>query len=82
MIDCDYYSSTKTILDWLQPMLKSGTIFYFDDYWSFHGHPDYGELRAINEFNKMNQGRILQRGCVYGLGEHTFIYSRESWEYQ
>ena len=30
-IDCDYYSSTKTVLEWLSPMLISGTIIYFDD---------------------------------------------------
>ena len=28
-IDVDYYSSTKTILNWLKPILPSGTLFFF-----------------------------------------------------
>jgi hypothetical protein len=50
-VDVDYYSSTKTVLEFLRPMLWSGSTFYFDDLWSFDGHPEYGQLCAVNEFN-------------------------------
>jgi tetratricopeptide (TPR) repeat protein len=31
-IDCDIYSSTKTVLDLLSPRIKKGTIMIFDEY--------------------------------------------------
>jgi hypothetical protein len=31
-IDCDIYSSTKTVLDLLNPRIKKGTIIIFDEY--------------------------------------------------
>lgn len=79
-IDCDYYSSTKTVIDWLNQLLISGTPFYFDDIWSFHGHPNMGELRAINEFNREGNGHLTRRG-IYGLEDQTYIYSTKEWEF-
>lgn len=55
-IDCDYYSSTKIVLEWLRLILNSGTLFYFDDIWSFCGHPEFGEIAAIYEFNDAGKG--------------------------
>lgn len=73
-IDCDYYSSTKTVLDWLCPILTTGTIFYFDDIWSFSGDPNCGEIRAINEFNQQNNG-LLTSYPIHGMPSRSFIYS-------
>ena len=30
-LDCDLYSSTRSVLDWLTPHLRPGTLVYFDD---------------------------------------------------
>jgi len=30
-VDCDLYSSTRCVLDWLAPRLSPGTLVYFDD---------------------------------------------------
>lgn len=80
-IDCDYYSSTKTVLEWLRPMLFSGTLFYFDDIWLFHGNPNYGELAAINEFNRDGEGQLVP--CpIFGLGSKVFMYSRKEFEFK
>ena len=79
-IDCDYYSSTKTILEWLHPLLLSGTVIHFDDIWSFDGHPEMGELRAINEFNQQGHGHLTPRG-LHGYREQTYIYSAKNWEF-
>lgn len=79
-IDCDYYSSTKLALDFLRPLLKSGCMFYFDDIWAFHGHPQLGELGAINEFNSEASGQLTP--ChAYGVLHHSYIYSAKDWEY-
>ena len=51
-IDVDYYSSAKTILEWIYPISQDGTIFYFDDIFEYLGNLSKGEYRAIEEFNK------------------------------
>jgi hypothetical protein len=79
-IDCDYYSSTATALTWMAPFLNSGTIFRFDDIWSFHGNPDYGELKAILELNKSQWGQ-LSPFPVCGLNSYVYIFSRKKFEY-
>ena len=81
-VDVDYYSSTKVVLDWLEPILPSGAVFYFDDVWSFHGNPGYGELAAINEFNKSERGfltpcHILSSGEI---SDSCYIYSNKEIE--
>jgi len=76
-IDCDYYSSTKTILNWLHPILKDGTKFYFDDIWHFNGNQNFGELRAINEFNQNNQ--LLIPYPVHGMPSQSYIYSNSAY---
>ncbi len=58
-IDCDYYSSTASVLNWLEPLLIEGSVVYFDDLDIYHGNPHKGELRAIFEFNQQNSSRGL-----------------------
>ena len=74
-IDVDYYSSAKTVLDWLRPLLPAGCLFYFDDLWSFNGSSTRGELGAINEFNKNGQGRLLPFQLVPTLADLCYIYT-------
>jgi O-methyltransferase len=49
-IDCDLYSSTKVVLEYLAPRLVDGAIVVFDDWWLYRGRPDKGEQRAFAEF--------------------------------
>ena len=49
-VDCDLYSSTKTVLDFLTPIIKKNTIVIFDD-WNCYGASDEkGERLAFKEF--------------------------------
>jgi len=43
-IDCDLYSSARTVLEWLQPHLRPGTLVYFDELVDSHN-----EMRAFME---------------------------------
>lgn len=79
-VDVDYYSSTKTVLEWLRPILRSGTLFYFDDIWSFHGNPNYGQLAEINEFNKAEDG-FLASFPKFGMSSMIYIFSKKEFEY-
>jgi tetratricopeptide (TPR) repeat protein len=52
-IDCDIYSSTKTVLDFLSPRIKKGTIIIFDEYignlhWEEDEHKAF--MESINRY--------------------------------
>ena len=77
-IDCDYYSSCRTVLEWVSPLLRTGAILYFDDVWEFWGHPDYGEVAAIREFERSGRGSLLPLAQVdFGGRCYVFVNSGE-----
>lgn len=47
-IDCDLYSSAKTVLDQLVDRFNSGTIIVFDEYFNYPGWKN-GEFKAFRE---------------------------------
>ena len=51
-IDCDYYSSTKTVLKRLLPFIPSGCVIYFDDIYQNYSSRFTGEMRAVYELNQ------------------------------
>ncbi|MGB6442627.1 MAG: hypothetical protein WBF81_04950, partial [Thermoplasmata archaeon] len=68
---------------WIEPLLTSGAVFYFDDIWAFHGHPDRGELGAIAEFNRKGNGWLIpfdKYGTVSTQG-HVYIFCRSRFEF-
>jgi hypothetical protein len=79
-VDVDYYSSTKTVLEFLAPMLVSGATFYFDDLWSFDGHPDYGQLCALREFNEARSavGQLVANPIFHN---RIFTYYNKKYEF-
>lgn len=58
-MDADFHSSTLTAFTWIQPILASGVLFRFDDIWAFYGHPEKGEIKAIND-NELKNGTLTQ----------------------
>lgn len=53
-VDCDLYSSTKTIFDELGPRVVSGTIIVFDEYFNYPNWQQH-EFKAFKEFVDANQ---------------------------
>lgn len=51
-IDCDYYSSTRTVIERLLPFIPSGCVFCFDDIYQNHSSRFTGEMRAVFELNQ------------------------------
>lgn len=54
-IDCDLYSSTRTVLDLLNPRILPGTVIVFDEMYPWADPEDYnlwaeGEFRALGEW--------------------------------
>jgi len=48
-VDCDLYSSTKTIFDFLGDKLQSGTVILFDEYFNYPNWKNH-EFKAFQEF--------------------------------
>lgn len=48
-VDCDLYSSTRTIFECLAKRIKPGTVIVFDEYFNYSGW-EQGEFRAFQEF--------------------------------
>ena len=53
-IDCDIYSSTKTVLNCSKKNIKKGTIIIFDEFLNYEGWQN-NEYRAFIEFTKNNK---------------------------
>ncbi|MEW5827329.1 MAG: class I SAM-dependent methyltransferase [Chloroflexota bacterium] len=48
-VDCDLYSSTRTVFTALEKRLCPGTVILFDEFFNYPGWKD-GEIRAFTEF--------------------------------
>ena len=55
-IDCDLYSSTKTIFEELGNYIQTGTVILFDEYFNYPGWKN-GEFKAFQEFVGKNSVR-------------------------
>ena len=82
-VNVDYYSSTKTVLKWIHRFAPTGCLFYFDDIWLFYGHPEMGQVAAINEFNQSGAGYLIpypELGTT--VGGRSFVFARKEFELQ
>jgi hypothetical protein len=48
-IDCDVYSSAKSVFDGIRDRIKPGTVIQFDEYFNYPGWREH-EFRAFHEF--------------------------------
>ena len=71
-IDCDLYESTVPVLDFIVPFVQTGTIFCFDDWFSFAGHFMKGEIRATREWLERNPDIRLTQYRDFGV---TYPYT-------
>ena len=56
-VDCDLYSSAKTVFESMGPMVVTGTVIVFDQYFNYPGWEKY-EFKVFQEF-------VAERGCSY-----------------
>jgi O-methyltransferase len=72
-IDCDLYESTVPVLRFVTPLLQTGTLVYFDDWFSYRGSMDGGEPRAAREWLAKNAGIRLVEYRNVGVTGKMFI---------
>jgi len=77
-VDCTLYSATKQVLDFIAPLIETGTWLFFDDYWTFRGSPYHGPQRAIREWLNENSSIGLQDHMNYrGFGKVFVAYRKD-----
>ena len=67
-IDCDLYSSTKTILDGVGDLLQPGSIIVFDEYFNYHNWREH-EFKAWQEFVAAKKLSYVYRGFTARGGQ-------------
>lgn len=72
-IDCDLYSSTKDVLQFLMPRLKHGMIVAFDDYFCWSATQISGERMAMSEFFSENSEWELVPYIQFGWHGLSFV---------
>ena len=51
-VDCDLYSSSKDVFNFIDDLVEDGTWLLLDDYWCYRGSPKFGQRRAFDEWMK------------------------------
>ena len=78
-IDCDTYSSSKTVLDFIAPLVNTFTIVCLDD-WKLNDLDIkwMGEYRAFNEFLEQNKHIYAKEILSYNRKSKSFLLSVKS----
>lgn len=76
MVDCDLYSSSKVVFDFVEPLLTEGTWLLLDDYFCYRGSPKYGQRRAFDEWLKVSRWGVTEWGGFRGWGKAFLVYER------
>jgi O-methyltransferase len=72
-VDCDMYSSTKLVLQFLKPLLKHGMILAFDDYFCWSADHISGERQALLEMLDQDDSWNLVRYKDFGWTGVSFV---------
>ena len=77
-VDCDLYESTRIVLDGVAPILQSGSVVLFDDWFHYQGNPTRGEARAFGEFLENTGWKANHYGSYATFGNAFILYRDES----
>jgi hypothetical protein len=72
-VDCDLYSSAKTVLQFLMPRLKHGMIIAFDDYFCWSASQIAGERKAMLECFANDDRWALLPYVQFGWHGNSFV---------
>jgi O-methyltransferase len=72
-IDCDLFQSTMEVLKFITPLVRTGTILYFDDWYSIFGSMNEGEAKACSEWLTKNPDIKLEPYITVGVTGKMFV---------
>lgn len=76
-VDCDLYTSTVSVLNFIKSFLQPGTIVVFDDWNCFYGDRDRGQKKAFFEFLDENPKLIFEDFVTDGEAK-SFIFVKSN----
>ncbi len=77
-IDCDLYDSTLCALRFITPLLRTGSVIFFDDWFFSGGDMTRGEAGACAEWLKENpQIKLIDFGIVGIMGQLFIVNQNE-----
>lgn len=75
-IDCDLYSSTKDVLEFITDLVDDGSWILLDDYWCYRGSPKHGQRKAFEEWAEKNPELSLTPYSNFRGFGRAFIVNR------
>lgn len=72
-VDCDLYSSTVTVLEFLRCRLKHGMVIALDDYFCYSNKAVAGERAALMEFESTDNRFSFSPYQAFGCAGMSFI---------
>ncbi len=76
-IDCDLYSSAKTVLNFLTDLVQDGSLILFDDYFCYKGRPDEGVRRAFYEWLNQTGYKATAYTNYHWAGKAFILHTQE-----
>ncbi|MCP5055401.1 MAG: class I SAM-dependent methyltransferase [bacterium] len=74
LVDCDLYSSSKQVFEFVEPHLTTGTWLLLDDYWCYRGSGKHGQQRAFREWLEGSDRITVQEwGNFRGWGKAFLV---------
>lgn len=73
LIDCDLYSSTVDVLNFLRGLIDERTVLIMDDWNCFDADDNRGQRRAMREFLRTEPQWRLEPLLAYGAYSEAFI---------
>jgi O-methyltransferase len=77
-IDCDVYLATLDVLRFVTPLVKTGTVIYFDDWFYSGGDLEKGEAGACKKWLAENPDINLNAYADSGVMGKFFIVNRKT----
>ncbi|WP_368639147.1 TylF/MycF/NovP-related O-methyltransferase [Castellaniella ginsengisoli] len=76
LVDCDLYSSSKVVFEFIEPLLVEGTWLLLDDYFCYRGSPRHGQRRAFEEWLEHSRWGVTEWGTFRGWGKAFLVHER------
>jgi hypothetical protein len=76
-IDCNLYSSTVSVLNFITPFLQNGTIIIFDDWFCFRSDPNEGGQKAFSEWLSNNPQISVSEWLKFNEIGNSFIIHKK-----
>ncbi len=76
-LDCALYEASVPVLRFVLPLLQTGTVLSFNNWYTFNGDPERGEQLAVKQFLQQNPEIKLSDYLNFGWDGKSFIVKKD-----